>query len=321
MRDPFFQAETLRPKYYVIRGFRARSRRTSASRFRARAAASRTRPNLAFLSAWDTLVAPAARSRFPVPERRPPAAFQLTRAALRSSIWSTSGFHQSVHDHRHPAPQPGNGVSMPGTGRICLIRSVVVRTLLTGGAEKGPSFSYSLPSLRSDPDFRFCRIDPVSRASPARVLDQPVPRRLRAGESSWRRYLEVVRNRAGRLIAEAGHSRGQLLSRAKRFDAGAFRSRRLARHARGQRNHRKRHQSCRGESSVEWSIGGSSARRRDLGLRIRRLLLGFGSRRSVESRELPFGAYRQMLARGWGGLQMPCVFKALQLQRLRSRMS
>jgi hypothetical protein len=32
---------------------------------------------------------------------------------------------------------------IPGTGRICPIRSVVVRTLLTGGAEKGPSFSYS----------------------------------------------------------------------------------------------------------------------------------------------------------------------------------
>ena len=29
-------------------------------------------------------------------------------------------------------------------GRICLIRSVVVRTLPIGGAEKGPSFSYSL---------------------------------------------------------------------------------------------------------------------------------------------------------------------------------
>ncbi len=31
----------------------------------------------------------------------------------------------------------------PGPGRICLIRSVVVRTRLTGGAEKGPSFFYS----------------------------------------------------------------------------------------------------------------------------------------------------------------------------------
>jgi len=37
--------------------------------------------------------------------------------------------------------------SDPGTGRICPIRSAVVRTLLTGGAEKGPSFSYS-PQLR-----------------------------------------------------------------------------------------------------------------------------------------------------------------------------
>jgi hypothetical protein len=35
------------------------------------------------------------------------------------------------------------------TGRICLIRSVVVSTLLTGGAEKGPSFSYSPPRSSS----------------------------------------------------------------------------------------------------------------------------------------------------------------------------
>jgi hypothetical protein len=32
---------------------------------------------------------------------------------------------------------------LPGTGRICLIRSLVVRRLLTGGTEKGLSFSYS----------------------------------------------------------------------------------------------------------------------------------------------------------------------------------
>jgi hypothetical protein len=54
---------------------------------------------------------------------------------------------------------------------------------------------------------------------------------------------------------------------------------------------------------------------------IRRLLLGFGSRRSVESGELPFGTYRQTHAGGWGGSEMPCAFKALQLQRFASRMS
>jgi hypothetical protein len=44
-------------------------------------------------------------------------------------------------------------------------------------------------------------------------------------------------------------------SRTRLPDTGAVRSRRLTRHARHQRNHRKRNQSCRGESSFEWSIG------------------------------------------------------------------
>ena len=57
-----------------------------------------------------------------------------------------------------------------------------------------------------------------------------------------------------------------------------------------------------------------------LGLRIRKLPLGFDSRRSVESGELPFGTYRQTHAGGWGGSEMPCAFKALQLQRFASRM-
>ena len=58
-----------------------------------------------------------------------------------------------------------------------------------------------------------------------------------------------------------------------------------------------------------------------LGLRIRRWPLGFGIRRSVESGELPFGMYRQRHVGGWGGPEMACAFRALQLQRLRSRMS
>jgi hypothetical protein len=69
--------------------------------------------------------------------------------------------------------------------------------------------------------------------------------------------------------------------------------RRLAQHARHQRNRRKRLQSRHGESSFEWLSVGYSVRERDPDRRIRRWLLGFGSRRSVESGELPFGAYRQ----------------------------
>ena len=44
----------------------------------------------------------------------------------------------------------------PGTGQICLIGNVVVRTLPTGGAEKGPCFSYApgvLGIARSDLGF------------------------------------------------------------------------------------------------------------------------------------------------------------------------
>jgi hypothetical protein len=44
---------------------------------------------------------------------------------------------------------------MPRTGQICLIRSVVVSTLLTGGAEKGPSFSYSPDSRHGHPSVRY----------------------------------------------------------------------------------------------------------------------------------------------------------------------
>ena len=55
-------------------------------------------------------------------------------------------------------------------------------------------------------------------------------------------------------------------------------------------------------------IGGSSARGGGegeafeyLGLRIPQLPLGFNSRQSVESGELPFWTYRQTHARGWSG--------------------
>jgi hypothetical protein len=149
---------------------------------------------------------------------------------------------------------------------------------------------------------------------------------LLEGGSSWFLLPEVARNRTGPSTPEAWQSGGQLRLRAEWFDAGAVRTRRLTRHARHQQNHRNRHQSCRGESSFEWSSGGSSARGGEgeafeyLGLRIRRLPLGFDSRRSVESGELPFGPYRPMHAGGWSGAGMPCAFRALQLQRFESRM-
>ena len=43
-------------------------------------------------------------------------------------------------------------------GRICLIRSLVVRRLLTGGTEKGLSFSYS-PSMRGRRPRRECQFE------------------------------------------------------------------------------------------------------------------------------------------------------------------
>lgn len=52
----------------------------------------------------------------------------------------------------------------------------------------------------------------------------------------------------------------------------------------------------------------------------RRLPSGYGSRRSVESGKLPFDMYRQTLAGGWDSSEIPHTFKALQLQRFKSRM-
>jgi len=47
-------------------------------------------------------------------------------------------------------------IAVPGTrnGRICLIRSLVVRRLLTGGTEKGLSFSYSQEGARASDTLR-----------------------------------------------------------------------------------------------------------------------------------------------------------------------
>jgi len=79
---------------------------------------------------------------------------ELRRAARRNVIiltcdpsvtgfWLTDYFPEILEIDRRILPSLSKLRRHPGTGRICLIRCVVVRRLLTGGAEKGPSFSYS----------------------------------------------------------------------------------------------------------------------------------------------------------------------------------
>ena len=43
------------------------------------------------------------------------------------------------------------GCHLPGAGSMYLVRTVVVRRLLSGGAEKGPSFSYSRLTVGRQP--------------------------------------------------------------------------------------------------------------------------------------------------------------------------
>jgi hypothetical protein len=106
----------------------------------------------------------------------------------------------------------------------------------------------------SDSDLEFGGIDAYSRISPARISDQPIPRRARRDESNF------------------------------------------------------------GLSKV-----GCSAWERGPDLRIRRLPVGFCSRRLVGNGKLPFDGYRSRRARERPGRQMPRVLKALRLRRVESR--
>ncbi len=88
-------------------------------------------------------------------------------------------------------PEPVNDfetLDFPGPGRICLIRSVVVRTLLTGGAEKGPSFSYSQSALTGQE-----RDDGICHSSG--VVDVCVVRRVRNFDTlrMWKKVVHTVR--------------------------------------------------------------------------------------------------------------------------------
>ena len=161
-----------------------------------------------------------------------------------------------------------------------------------------------------------------ARSEVPRSVAEPFLRaRSLAEESSWRRLREVTRSQAGPSRPEATRSGGQRPLRVGLFGTGAFRSGRLTRHDRGQRDRKKSRRAGRDGSSFGRSTGGCSTREIGHDLRSPRLPLGFGSRRSVESGEFPSGAYRQTLAGGWDGSQMPSTFRVLLLQRFRDRMS